>query len=300
MTCYLVCEGDPTQLDLRVLDKIIAQKMNLPILVKSAGGENSVKAVAGYLEDSSRPAPDKPAQNRGYSIRDRNYHPLPIVQASAWNQPNCKHFIWRRHEIENYLLEPEVIFTLFEGWRQDNIRGSDRLPDTLGDVEATLRILAQPLLENHAGELALYDLKGKRSFMDLSWKESSRKRNLPMGQRYWDQNTWINYLVQESLHLKTACNGLSVDPDFEQPALRQRYLSALEGIRDPTFFNNGQFLCDLDGHALMWEFWNWVHGLGISINREDLGTQLIDALNHCYHPGLFSPNDFEELANRLI
>ncbi len=112
MMLYLVCEGPGDGLDVRVLDLILAQKSQLLVRIEPAGGDSSLRSVARYLEERHRDV-------RAYSIADRNYTPLAQVEA-LWNDPQSRHWMWRRHEIENYetLFDPNDFQNLAERLRQ--------------------------------------------------------------------------------------------------------------------------------------------------------------------------------------
>src|SRR4051794_15404601 len=91
-------------LDERVLDAIVIQHYNLGIFMASAGGDRGLGAVRAYLGSRS-------PRDVAISTQDRNYRPQGLAQAT-WANPSGRSFIWRRHEIENYLLQPRVVLEL--------------------------------------------------------------------------------------------------------------------------------------------------------------------------------------------
>lgn len=103
---YLICEGHRDGLDTRILNIVIALKLNRELIIQPAGGEESLGSVATYIEERGQP------NDQAFTIRDRNYRSLEEVEQS-WIHPERKRFIWRRHEIENYLLDPDVIVEAF-------------------------------------------------------------------------------------------------------------------------------------------------------------------------------------------
>jgi hypothetical protein len=105
---YVLCEG-PT--DKRVLDGLLADKLGLFVNVRALGGDDSptLSGVRAYLE---RETEGKPVV---VSIRDRNFRPIEQVD-EAWRDQACKTLWWRRHEIENYLLDPNVVHELLRAF----------------------------------------------------------------------------------------------------------------------------------------------------------------------------------------
>jgi len=142
---YLVCEGLLQGLDRRVLRALVIQLHNLPILIEPVGGSKGHGAVRTYLESRS-------AHDVAIAIEDRDYRPRTAANATWANQAG-KSFIWRRHEIENYLLHPRVVLELFNDFRAAGAAWAGSLPATEADTSALLQTLAGPLLEDHAAEV---------------------------------------------------------------------------------------------------------------------------------------------------
>jgi hypothetical protein len=99
---YLVCEGSDDGLDFKVLNLILVNKLNKAVVVSPAGGDSGLNSVARWIEAKFAPGAIS------YSIEDRNFRSLREVE-DKW-KVGSKRFIWRCHEIENYLLEPRVIY----------------------------------------------------------------------------------------------------------------------------------------------------------------------------------------------
>src|SRR5574341_1566025 len=112
---YLICEGTADGLDLRVLNTIIAQKLGKEVQISAAGGDSSLGSVVRWLEEKSRQRRKDNKLGRpldhAYSVQDRNYESKAKANDS-WAQGKNR-FMWRRHEIENYLLEPRVLASAF-------------------------------------------------------------------------------------------------------------------------------------------------------------------------------------------
>lgn len=113
---YLICEGPADGLDVRVLNLVIAEKFSKAVWINAAGGDTSLGSVATWFEEKSRRSLKNgtlgPPVDRAYSVEDRDYCSAQEVEA-RW-RPASKRFMWRRHEIENYLLDPRVVAGAFE------------------------------------------------------------------------------------------------------------------------------------------------------------------------------------------
>src|SRR5437868_14011576 len=106
MAVHLVCEGGNAGLDNRVLDRLVIQFHNLAVQVAPSGGGGGLGAVRVYL--LSR-APSDVA----ISVEDRDYYHTHAQAHARWANLTAPRYIWRRHEIENYLLHPRVVLALF-------------------------------------------------------------------------------------------------------------------------------------------------------------------------------------------
>jgi hypothetical protein len=128
---FLVCEGPANSLDQRVLDALVIQMHGLATQVVAAGGDRGLGAVRAYLHH--------PPHAIALSIEDRNHRPRPEAE-QTWANPGGTRFIWRRHEIENYALEPAVVLELFEDFRRTLPPGwPQHLPTTLTAVSTLLQ-----------------------------------------------------------------------------------------------------------------------------------------------------------------
>jgi hypothetical protein len=301
MSIYLICEGHAEGLDVRVLNLVIAQKLRKAVQIIPAGGGSSLGSVAAYFEARSRKREQNgqlgPPSDRAYAIEDRDYRSLLDIEP-AWRDAQEKRLRWRRHKIENYLLESRIVDEAFQSLRRDRVRGADRLPEDAAAVYAVMRDLAQPMLEDHAGWLAYWSLVTARDQGVATWFKGDRPKaiaEMPCPGRA----EWIRYLEGECRHLKASCDVLAANPLFENP--EAVYDARLAEVSVPEFFSQGQFLLDLDGHRLMSILCDYVNRIGLStLSREGLKDELIKALDRLYAPGFFLSDDFAELAQRLV
>ena len=286
MAIYLVCEGPTDGLDVRVLNIVIAQKLQRAVKIEPAGGESSLGSVATYIEDRSRQA------DRAFTIEDRDYRPLQEVE-STWRDSRQKRLRWRRHEIENYLLDPRIVSEAFQGLKRDEVSGADRLPDNSAAVFAVLQEVARPMLEGHAGWLAFWHLVTVKDQAAMTWFKGGHPQ--PTAGRA----QWVSYLREECDHLKAACSALAIDPVFDDPVAV--YDVHLAEVSDSAFFASEQFISEVSGHGLLSGLCSFINHLGLSrLSRADLRTELVNALDRLYAPGFFQPDDFDDLAQRLV
>jgi hypothetical protein len=146
---YLVCEY---ALDGRVLDQLVIQRHSLNVQIALAGGSSGLGAIRRYIESQS-------PTDVAVTIRDRDYDRSLAEANATWANSANREFIWRRHEIENYLLHPRVVLELFNDWRASSTQPwTHSLPLTDADVDTLLQRLATPLIDSHAAELLRSEL----------------------------------------------------------------------------------------------------------------------------------------------
>src|SRR5262249_46338676 len=102
MAVHLVCEGGNTGLDNRTLDRLVVQFYNLSVQMAPSGGSGGLGAVRVYLLNRS-------ANDVAISVEDRDYFRTRAEAHAGWGNLAANGYIWRRHEIENYLLHPRVV-----------------------------------------------------------------------------------------------------------------------------------------------------------------------------------------------
>lgn len=305
MSTYLVCEGPADGLDIRVLDLIIAHKLNLPVQIIPAGGEGSLGSVATWLEERSRELlPDGTSsspRDRAYAVEDRDFCPAEEVE-QIWRQPNSKRWMWRRHEIENYLLDPRLVADAFRALQAALVRGADALPCDPKAVLRVLQELARPMLEDHAGWLTYWHLiSHKRNTADtrLLWPDPPLQPS--SNSSYPGRDAWLEYLCSECVRLKDACKQVSEDIALDRSTIVEVYDHTLSQVTHPDFLASGRFLLDLDGHRLMSALCMYINQAGVPrLSRFDLESELLNALDRLYAPGFFEPDDFARLAEKMI
>jgi hypothetical protein len=294
MAVYLVCEGGSTGLDNRVLDRLVVQYHNLSVQVAPSGGRGGLGAIRVYLLNLSQ-------NNTAIAVEDRDYHRTRAEAHAAWGNLKATRYIWRRHEIENYLLHPPVVLALFDDYRAAAVPWSLGLPTTEAAVLAMLQAVAVPLLENHAGEVLRVELLAQAA-AGGNLQFGPARPPVPPGATVAGQAGWIPALQQEASRLCTACSAAAANPAFQHAAISARYRAILAQFQAPGFFTAGDFLIDMGGHELMAALAAQLRALGAPPGFTDsfLGEELLRILTSVYAPGaMYQPDDFQDLATIL-
>lgn len=301
---YLICEGPQNGLDVRVLDRIIAQKLGKAVLINGAGGDTSLGSVATFLEERSRKAsPDgvlATAVDRAYSVEDRNFSSAEIVE-SKWGLAS-KRFVWRRHEIENYLLDPGVVANAFVSLNETLPDAVPDLPQTPEEIRAVLETAARPMIEDHAGWLVHAQLNERKNVgLNTRIKGPPGSSRASADSRYLNRQAWLGHLSTECTRIKQECSTFSATSEFEESAITELYDQKLGEVSQPTFFSSDRYLADMSGKDLMLALLQYARQHSLPrLTRSVLEVELIDALDRVYLPNYFTRDDFLELANRLV
>ncbi len=283
MAIYLVCEGEPDSLDVRVLNIIIAQKMGLPVQIETVGGGSSVRSVATWLEKRG---------HRAYTIQDRDYRSHEQVE-KHW-RVDSKRLMWRRHEIENYLLDPRIVLTAFRQLQQAGIREANNLPDDFVSTERLLQDLARPLLKNHTGRCTYWLLYAHASVADMRFKLPQPPESRPT------REMWLDCLERESRRFRDVCGRLASDEVYCRAAIEHNYDEIWRRISAPQFLEDGSFIKEMGGHELLSALGEYINKSGVShLSIAGLEDELLKALEDLYCDAFFAPNDFAQLAERL-
>lgn len=301
---HLVCEGPADGLDVRILNLLVAQSHNVAVRISAAGGERSLGSVAEWLEENSRRSQTDGSlgarRDAAVCIEDRNFHPRSRSE-SLWANASGKRLVWLRHEIENYLLEARVVLAAFQSFRQTVTRSwTQSLPDDETQVAALLSSLAQPLLEDHAGNVLLRELRERKGACG-----STDLGSVPPRPSYGigcpGRQEWLTALHAEVGRLRTTFTDIGNLLPFQPQEIERRYDAILAELRQPAFFQNGDYLIDLGGKEILQALGRYLHNLGAQqLSTELLENELLTAIGRLYRPGtLFQPDEFQLLAMRL-
>jgi hypothetical protein len=211
---------------------------------------------------------------------------------------NGHEYIWRRHEIENYLLHARVVLALFDDYRAAGFPWAAALPPSEPDVLALLGVVAGPLLENHAAEVLRVELL-RHSTAAGNLQFGAIKPPAPSGASVPGRAEWVPALQHEAARLCGVCTAAAALPDFQPAAIASRYQALLAQFQAPAFLTSGDFLIDMGGHELMAALAAHLRGVGAPPEFTDsfLEEELLRVLTPIYQPGtIYQPDDFQGLA----
>ena len=291
MAVHLVCEGFRQGLDERLLDAVVIQYHTLAVLTSPSGGSSALGAVRAYLQSRS-------TNDIAVAVEDRNHRSLAVANATWVNQAG-RSFIWRRHEIENYLLHPRVVLALFNELRAiPGLNWAVGLPASEPDVDAVLRTVAAPLLADHAAEVLRDEIVQQINAVG-SLSFGPKRPAPPAGAHAPGHAEWLAALLQEATRLSQTCTGVAGLPPLEGAAITARYNALLAQYQQPAFLTSGDYLRDMGGHELLAALSRHLHdlGAGARFSQQFLSDELLRLLDQMYSPNtLFQPDDFAELA----
>lgn len=292
MSIYLVCEGTLRKTDYRVLELILNMKLGKNILIEPVGSDSGLGVRQEQLQNLN-------PRSRVYVIEDRNFRDVSWVE-ERWNRTDKKRFYWSRHEIENYLLDPRVVFKAFEAIRSTRSGRNSRLPTTETGVRDLLEQVAREQIEHYVGLLLCRsELSSPSYFVGYSCNEPPSETDTPFS----DRETWIKLLQQRGENFQQESLQRSSSNVFSPTEIATRYQHHLMRCTVPTFFSSGQFLKDMGGHELFAGLLQTViRRLGVvGLKKKDFEQKLIEALDAVYVAGFFgADDDFVRLANKLV
>jgi hypothetical protein len=291
MAVHLVCEGGTTGLDNRVLDRLVIQSHNLAVQMAPSGGRGGLGAVRVYLLNRS-------ANDVAICVEDRDYYRTRAEAHASWGNLAAGGYVWRRHEIENYLLHARIVLALFDDYRAAGVPWVTALSASEADVSALLRAVALPLLENHAGEVLRVELL-RHSTAGGNLQFGALRPPAPPGAFVPGQVAWVAALQQEAARLSGVCTAAAALPSLQPAAIASRYQTLLAQFQAPAFLTSGDFLIDMGGHELMAALATHLRGIGAPPAFTDsfLEEELLRVLTPIYQPGaIYQPDDFQELA----
>jgi hypothetical protein len=273
------------------LDRLVIQFHNLAVQMAPSGGSGGLGAVRVYLLNRS-------PNDVSISVEDRDYYRSAAEAHAGWGNLAANGYIWRRHEIENYLLHPRVVLALFDDYRAAGIPWAAALPAAEPGVRTLLQTVAAPLLENHVGEVLRVELL-RHSTAGGNLQFGAIRPPAPPGARVPGQAAWVPALQQEATRLCGVCTAAAALAALQPAAITARYQTLLAQFQAPAFLTSGDFLIDMGGHELMAALTAYLRGTGAPPGLTDsfLEEELLRVLTPIYQPGvIYQPDDFQELA----
>lgn len=285
---WLLCEGPR---DVAVLRALLTRGLTAGISVEAAGGDRAIAAVAEFV-----------AQQRGGTtayVCDRDYRRREEAEAAFTDGNRC--FYWRRHSIENYLLQPEVVCATFIRLR-DRLRRlpagippwAAALPTDPAVVADLLRQIAQSLAPREAARMACGRLW--EALSETAGRIQQRFLAVPLGS---DATVCRQSLVDETERLVVKGKETATSPHLTAEAIKDRYDQLLAGVTTSAYFSDLRLLEEFNGRDLFDQFQTVLQARGICFSDNYLAERLIEVLPDLYRatPGLFTPDDFRDLAN---
>lgn len=280
----LVCEGEPTSLDVRVIELALKPlRASAHIRVYPAGDAKGRGLLCDALGIPS---------SHALEIKDRDF--LPPSPALVLSPRKMR---WRRHEIENFLLDPGVVLAALTKLRAlaDPPTWLSSAPSSRADVVALLKDIARPLLPRHVGGLVASELT-RRCTHD---NPTTFRRPNPVSDT---ADEWAASLTEEARRVLAGCGALASAPDLDPQTLDARYRGRLGELETSDFLASERFLLDMEGKRLRDGLLHALRALGaVHLTKDDLDTVLLEGLSLLLGggPGLV-PDDFSELRAEVL
>jgi hypothetical protein len=285
---WLICEGKS---DVAVLSPVFANVLAADIVCKPCGGSAGAASAAAYL-----------AQNEGgvavaYVI-DRDYEARAIADATFAD--GRRRFMWRRHAIESYLLQPEVIVEAFRIIRQTTPDGGPPwvagLPLDPAVVADALRDCAKLRAPQEAGRIAL-----QRLWEDLRDTAGQvEKRNPPtLSSGNPSPDECRQGMVDEVARLVEKAKAAADSPHLTPSAITRRYDQELARTTDHSYLMGMGFVEEFCGRDMLDALHGWLHERGLRLRKNTFVQALEEAVPIAYRANrqLYGTDDFCDLAN---
>ncbi len=290
---WLVCEG---KTDRPVLEDVFNRVLvvGAEILIKSGGGIEALAAVSQYLFESNGET-----ITTAY-VADRDYTRRQVVEDAFFD--GKRRFRWRRHCIENYLLEPAVVAHAMKSMLAStpamnrSILGSVLTDETT--IAAELRSCAQARAPQEAGRMAFHrlweDLSNTAGRIDNGWPSALSQTSPP------DAATCRQALVAEAARMVQKAQETAASVHLGPTAIAQRYDDEFARITSDTYMAQSCFLEEFHGRDLIAAFHDRLKkNYGMRLSREKFTKELRDAVHIVYaaNRSIYGTDDFLDLAN---
>jgi hypothetical protein len=289
---WLLCEGDS---DGPVLASVLTAVLAAEIIPKPSGGSSNAASAAEYVARHH-------AVTAAYVI-DRDYRRRAIADATYTD--GKRGFMWRRHAIESYLLEPAVIARALQRLKASmvSVPGGGpawvrALPEDPAVIAEGLRACAAARAPEEAGRLAVERLWEELS--DTAGRIQKRVPEAPPDGAGLDAAAHRQAFLHEAERLIGKAQETAASPHLTAAALGQRYDQELENARATAYLADLRFLEDFRGKDLLSAFLAWLrreHHSSLSYKR--LVTELEQAVPIVYRSNrlVYRTDDFLDLAN---
>lgn len=288
----IVCEGRNHSLDERVLSIALGAQQGVRFRLTPSGAALGVEAVCQNLNHPRAQA---------VVLKDRDYGALG--DGSLFDG-TC--FRWRRHEVENFLIDPTVLHEMFEQFRrEDPTSWIAKAPSTLDEVRDLLRGFARQHVVEHVAKALVADRQ--RRLREHGLRDVVMPKPLPT-----TADTWGAKLREEMRRIEACRDALARDPAFDPSKIEGEFHERLREATDGDLLGGERFLREMAGKNLFgslfqqidnWGAWRRPQGRIERPKRErrdDLQAWLLDALRRLLVGGhRFAPDDFGDLWKHL-
>lgn len=269
----LLCEGAS---DERLLNRIFS---NRELKAQQVGGTRNLGPVAAYWAHQNQPV---------FTIRDREFGSLPEAEACYGADYTNRHFTWRRHELENYLIEPRVLVNCFKQLKP-YIDSRINLPETENSAKVWLKGLAGDLLEDQAGRKTaweLYQQLQEKFPVAFSGLQSNKMKN---------GKDWVEDLISEMKNLRSQTKQIEDFAQMSESDIRQIYETNLQIFSEPSFLEEEGHTRDFAGKKVAQKVHQEIKIRHYPFKkfRDELIKSFVDEWNG--DQSFLQPNDFAEL-----
>ncbi len=284
----LVCEGSAIGVEVRVIQALLTgARVNLDVVVRGCGGGAALGAVAQYIRAAES------ISTVAY-VRDRDYRPLARAEESLTD--GSPEFIWRRHEFENYLLEPAVVVAAMDELREF----APSLPSDEAEVRERLRSCAEQHAPVEGGRMTLSKIRADAD-QDAPARIEFPRFRTPDGALFSDEQcvqAVRGECERATKQAATRARHPSLDPDVAEA----HYRSTLVRLTERGYLHDDLYLRDFGGRELLSCFWNSLADrrpsrLTMELFQEELASALVSLYENT--DDLFRPDDFHDLAKSL-
>lgn len=277
----LLCEGDS---DERLLDRIFNTR---ELKAQQVGGTRNLRPTAAYFTQQDQLV---------FTIQDRDFRPLSEAEECYSENYTGRHFMWRRHELENYLIEPRVVANCFKRLQPHS---KITLPETEDSARHWIRDLAQALLEDQAGRRTAWELHHQLhdTFPTIS--------SISQGNAILSREEWQNRLITTMEEMRSQTQQFEGFVQTTDADILQNYEANLQAFSEHSFLDTDGHLKDFGGREMVQKIYQEVQ---INVSRYGLQNFQTDLVNSFVEEwnrdsSFLQPNDFDDLSaaiQRLI
>ena len=273
----LLCEGDS---DERFLDRIFNTS---ELKAQQVGGARNLRPAATYLARQNQLV---------FTIQDRDFRPLSEAEECYSKNYAGRHFMWRRHELENYLIEPRVVANRF---KQLQPYSRVTLPDTEDSARHWIKNLARDLLEDQAGRQTAWELR--HQLHDTFPTTSSRSQ----GDAIQSREEWQNRLISEMTEIRSQAQQFEGFVQTTDADILQNYEANLQAFSEHSFLDTDGHLKNFGGHEMVLKIYQEarinVRHYGLQDFQTDLVNSFVEEWNR--DSSFLQPNDFDDLSTAI-